>query len=51
MALNQLISVVKLSANQNTGIRKKEKGNLSNCIVDFLSNINSFVKASARILS
>jgi len=26
-----------LTANQNTGIKKKEKGNLSNCKVDLLS--------------
>ncbi len=33
-ALNTLISSAKLNANQNTGIKKYENGNLKSCIVE-----------------
>jgi len=40
-ALGILIPCKQLNANQNTGIKKKEKGNRSNCMVDRLKIINT----------
>jgi hypothetical protein len=37
--LKTSISPTLLTANQNTGIKKKENGNLSNCIVDFFNGM------------
>ena len=38
-AFGRLITCTQLKANQNTGIKKKEKGNRNNCMVDRLKII------------